>query len=85
MGLAAVALCGAGCAGGMLAPSWPESAPVGEGSAGSLAVSESHVPRVRCYDGSSSITSCSPQRPHEQCCVNEGGVYRDAWGAAVPD
>lgn len=52
-------------------------------TAGEAPVREPHVPHVLCMDGTPSIRSCSPQSVTADCCVNQGGVYRDQWGNAV--
>ncbi len=43
---------------------------------------ESNVPHLRCNDGSLA-GNCAPNALHGDCCVNQGGVYRDAFGNMV--
>lgn len=43
---------------------------------------EPYVAHLRCNDGSLA-PDCAPAVLHGDCCVNQGGVYRDAWGNLV--
>ena len=59
-----------------------EAASLERSASASGVMLEPNVPRLRCFDGTLSIT-CTPNGAQRDCCIGQGGVYRDAWGNVV--